>query len=55
MCYDISFTAKLKDLSNYFPELVESPQLSFDFGSDHIIANKMVIRRIVPFILTALV
>ncbi len=39
MCYDISFTAKLKDLSNYFPELVDSTQLSFDFGSDHIIAH----------------
>jgi hypothetical protein len=24
MCYDISFTAKLKDLSNYFPDLVDS-------------------------------
>jgi putative SOS response-associated peptidase YedK len=39
MCYDISFTVKLKDLSTYFPELVESPQLSFDFGSDHIIGH----------------
>jgi putative SOS response-associated peptidase YedK len=40
MCYDISFTAKLKELPNYFPELVDSPQLSFDFGSDHIIAHR---------------
>jgi putative SOS response-associated peptidase YedK len=40
MCYDISFTAKLKELPNYFPELEESPQLSFDFGSDHIIAHQ---------------
>ena len=40
MCYDISFTAKLRELPNYFPELVDSPQLSFDFGSDHIIAHR---------------
>jgi putative SOS response-associated peptidase YedK len=40
MCYDISFTAKLKELPNYFPEMVESPQLELDFESDHIIAHR---------------
>ena len=39
MCYDISFTAKLKELLNYFPEMVDSPQLELDFQSDHIIAH----------------
>jgi|SRR5450755_1011268 len=40
MCYDISFTVKLKDLTTYFPDLVESPQLELDFESDHIIAHR---------------
>jgi len=40
MCYDISFTAKLKDLTNYFPDMVDSPQLGLDFGQDHIIAHR---------------
>jgi putative SOS response-associated peptidase YedK len=40
MCYDISFTAKLKELPNYFPDLIESTQLTLDFGSDHIIAHR---------------
>jgi putative SOS response-associated peptidase YedK len=40
MCYDISFTSKVKDLSNYFPDLVDNPQLELDFEQDHIIAHR---------------
>ena len=40
MCFDISFIAKLKELSAYFPEMVDSPQLELDFESDHIIAHR---------------
>jgi putative SOS response-associated peptidase YedK len=40
MCYDISFTAKLKELPNYFPEIVDSPQLELEFEHDHIIAHR---------------
>jgi len=47
MCYDISFTAKLKDLSNYFPDLVETPQLKLDFEQDHIIAHSYPVYPIV--------
>lgn len=37
MCYDISFTVKMKQLSDYFPDLVFDDQLDFDFGPiDHI-------------------
>lgn len=39
MCYDISFTAKLRELPNYFPDLIESKQLELDFRSDHIIGH----------------
>jgi hypothetical protein len=40
MCYDISFTAKLKKLSLYFPKMLDSPQLELDFESDHIFAHR---------------
>ena len=41
MCYDISFTVRLKELSDYFPDLVISPQLSLEFPSiDHIVGHK---------------
>jgi hypothetical protein len=40
MCYDISFTAKLKNLSNYFSYLVASPQRDLDFESNSIIAHR---------------
>ncbi len=37
MCYDISFTVKMRQLSDYFPGLVFDNQLNFDFGPvDHI-------------------
>lgn len=37
MCYDISFTVKINQLSDYFPDLVFDDQLDFDFGPiDHI-------------------
>ena len=40
MCYDISFTSKLRELSDYFPNLEESLQLDLEFESDHIIAHR---------------
>ncbi len=37
MCYDISFTVKMRQLSDYFPGLVFDNQLNLDFGPvDHI-------------------
>lgn len=37
MCYDISFTVNVKQLSDYFPDLVWDPQLNLDYGClDHI-------------------
>lgn len=37
MCYDISFTVQMKQLSDYFPDLIFDDQLDFDFGPlDHI-------------------
>ena len=37
MCYDISFTVKMRKLSDYFPGLIFDAQLDFDFGPiDHI-------------------
>src|SRR6195952_1767511 len=40
MCYDISFTSKLKELSEYFPNLENSIQLDLDLESDNIIAHR---------------
>lgn len=39
MCYDISFTVKLKQLSDYFPDLVIDDQMTFDFDGTHIVAH----------------
>jgi putative SOS response-associated peptidase YedK len=39
MCYDISFTVKLKELSAYFPDLETSGQLELDFGGIHIMGH----------------
>ncbi|MEO6671214.1 MAG: SOS response-associated peptidase family protein [Ferruginibacter sp.] len=37
MCYDISFTADVKELADYFPEMILDSQLNIDFGNiDHI-------------------
>jgi putative SOS response-associated peptidase YedK len=39
MCYDISFTVKVKELSAYFPELENDLQLDLDFGGTHIMGH----------------
>ena len=39
MCYDISFTVKLKELPAYFPELESTEQLAFDFEGVHIMGH----------------
>src|SRR5450755_101957 len=39
MCYDISFTVKLKELPAYFPELETSLQLELDFDGVHIMGH----------------
>ena len=39
MCYDISFTVKLKELSAYFPDLETSGQLELDFDGIHIMGH----------------
>ncbi|RYY46122.1 MAG: DUF159 family protein, partial [Chitinophagaceae bacterium] len=33
MCYDISFTINVKQLSDYFPDLVFDDQIKFDFNN----------------------
>ena len=36
MCYDISFTVNMRQLSDYFPDLIFDSQLNIDFGGfDH--------------------
>ncbi len=39
MCYDISFTVKLKDLQSYFPDLETPLQLELDFDGMHIMGH----------------
>ena len=39
MCYDISFTVKLKELSAYFPDLEPEPQLELNFDGTHIMGH----------------
>lgn len=39
MCYDISFTVNVPQLSDYFPDLVFDDQLSFAFDGTHIIGH----------------
>jgi putative SOS response-associated peptidase YedK len=39
MCYDISFTVKLKELASYFPDLEAGPQLELDFDGIHIMGH----------------
>lgn len=36
MCYDISFTVQVKDIQDYFPDLIFKEQLSINFTPDHI-------------------
>jgi len=35
MCYDVSFTVSIKQLSDYFPDLVFDDQLEMDFNMEH--------------------
>jgi putative SOS response-associated peptidase YedK len=39
MCYDISFTVKLKELPAYFPDLETTGQLELDFDGIHIMGH----------------
>jgi putative SOS response-associated peptidase YedK len=39
MCYDISFTVKLKELGAYFPDLETDLQLTLDFEGIHIMGH----------------
>ncbi len=39
MCYDISFTVKLRELPAYFPDLEAGPQLELDFDGIHIMGH----------------
>jgi putative SOS response-associated peptidase YedK len=39
MCYDISFTVKVKDLSAYFPELENNLQMELSFDGVHIMGH----------------
>ena len=39
MCYDISFTVNIKELSDYFPDLVFDGQLEIGFDGSHIMGH----------------
>jgi len=39
MCYDISFTVEIKQLSDYFPDLIFDEQLEINFDGTHIIGH----------------
>lgn len=39
MCYDISFTVEIKQLSDYFPDLIFDDQLEINFDGTHIIGH----------------
>ena len=39
MCYDISFTVNVKQLSDYFPELIFDEQIEMNFEPVHIIGH----------------
>jgi putative SOS response-associated peptidase YedK len=39
MCYDISFTINIRQLSDYFPDLVFDEQIEIDFKPVHIIGH----------------
>jgi len=39
MCYDISFTVEIKELSDYFPDLIYDEQLEINFDGTHIIGH----------------
>jgi len=39
MCYDISFTVEIKQLSDYFPDLIFDEQIEINFDGTHIIGH----------------
>ncbi|MEO9003823.1 MAG: SOS response-associated peptidase family protein [Ginsengibacter sp.] len=39
MCYDVSFTVEIKQLSDYFPDLIFDEQLEINFDGTHIIGH----------------
>jgi len=39
MCYDISFTVEIKEMSDYFPDLVFDEQLEINFEGTHIVGH----------------
>ena len=39
MCYDVSFTVEIKQLSDYFPDLVFDEQLEINYDGTHIIGH----------------
>ena len=39
MCYDVSFTVEIKQLSDYFPDLIFDSQLEMNFDGTHIIGH----------------
>ena len=39
MCYDVSFTVEIKQLSDYFPDLIFDEQLEINFDGTHIIGD----------------
>ena len=39
MCYDVSFTVDLKELADYFPDVIIDGQLELGFDTTHIIAH----------------
>lgn len=50
MCYDVAFTVKIAELSDYFPDLVFDSQISIDFASavhimGHAFGNHPIIYR----------
>jgi putative SOS response-associated peptidase YedK len=47
MCYDISFTVKLKELQAYFPDLETTLQLDLDFGGVHIMGHSFNLHPII--------
>ena len=39
MCYDVSFTVEIKQLSDYFPDLIFDEQLEINYDGTHIIGH----------------
>ncbi|HCL83732.1 MAG TPA: DUF159 family protein, partial [Chitinophagaceae bacterium] len=47
MCYDISFTVKLKELPAYFPDLETTGQPELDFDGTHIMGHSFNLHPII--------